>query len=199
MTTEKNGRKRKLFIAAVLSLLAGIAAGGAYAAFSDTGKVLGSTFSVGSADIKMLIDASKGTEATNLTDELSGPSFTNIGATWTKDYLLKFYNSSTSTITLTTNAKYSTANDPGELRQYIYVEPIAWDDANLNGIVDSGEAGQSYGKKTIVKWSTEGFSLGNIDINSVKPLILRFSTENLSETKQGKTAVFDFEFDGVGL
>lgn len=189
--------KRKYFAVGAFILLVIVLTSATYAAFSDKGKLSGSSFSVGSSDIKLLADISQGTESANLVDELPGPAFVNIGPTWQQNYLMKFYNKSTAPINLTTHAKYATADDPSDLRQYIYVEPKEWDDANNNGSVDTGEEGASLGKKTIVKWSTEGFDLGAIAMGTTKSLILKFTAETLSDTKQGKSGTFDFEFDAI--
>lgn len=183
---------KKLFLL-TLGVLLGISMSVGYAAFMDKGKILGSTFSVGSSDLKLLKDLTQGVVSTNLADEMQGPSFSNISANWKNDYYVKLYNNATTSLTLTTNAYYETANDPDDLRSIIFVEPIEWADDG-DGIFEEGEAGTSYGRKTIVKWKTEGFNLGQIDMGSTKSLILRFSTDAVSETKQGKSGSFDFEF-----
>ena len=177
----------------VISLIAGIT----YAAFSDKAKVLGSTFSVGSADLKFLESLSMGTDPSNYRDELPGPTFSNIGPGWTQDYLVKLISMATSKISVSTNAFYETANDPDELRSDINVEIIKWYDTNQNGLVDEGEEGPVIGKKTIIKWKTEGFTLGDLFYGQAMELILRFSAPTLSETKQGSSAMFDFEFNSI--
>ena len=60
-------------------------------------------------------------------------------------------------------------------------------------------ASETKGKKTIVKWKTEGLSLGQAATGEVKALVLRFSTDTLPDTKQGKSGVFDFVFSSAGL
>ncbi len=182
----------------VFGILLGVSMSVGYAAFMDKGKILGSTFSVGSSDLKLLKDLSLGVGGTNLTDEMQGPSFTNISANWTQDYLVKLYNNATGTLVLTTNAYYETVNDPDDLRSIIFVEPFVWND-NGNGVVDAGELGTSYGRKTVVKWKTEGFTLGQLEQGGIKGLVLRFSTDAVSETKQGKSGSFDFEFGAATL
>jgi hypothetical protein len=182
-----------------LSILVIGVAGITYASFSDKGKILGSTFTVGSADLKLLIDVSGGVGASNLADDLPGPSFTGIVPFWSSDHLVKVYNNGSSPINLTTNANYATANDPDELRQIIFVEPFDWNDVNGNGVVDSDEVTNSYGKKTIVKWKTEGFNLGVVESGDVKGLVLRYTTDSVPPSKQGSSGVFDFEFNSLGL
>lgn len=177
----------------VISLIAGIT----YAAFSDKAKVLGSSFSVGSANLMFLESLSMGTDPSNYKDELPGPTFTNIGPGWTQDYLLKLISMASSKISISTNAFYETANDPQELRSDIQVEIIKWYDTNQNGIVDSGEEGPVVGKKSIIKWKTEGFTLGDLYYGQVMELILRFSAPTISELKQGASSVFDFEFNSI--
>jgi len=196
----KNTKTKKYFRNILVTSLIIIATAGlTYAAFGDRGKVLGSKFSVGSADIKLLLDNAGGTSQENLMEGLPGPEFNNISPNWSESYNIKIFNSGTSPIILTTNADYTTANDPDDLRSVIFVEPFIWNDANGNGTVDTDETGESLGKKTIVKWKTEGYEIGELNSGEVKGLILRFSTDALSETKQGTTAVFDFIFDSIGL
>lgn len=191
--------KRGLLIFIPLALLVIATAGAAYAAFTDRGTVAGSSFSVGSGDIKLLENLTAGISEENLKDEMAGPSFENIGPNWEESYLLKIYNNATTDINLTSNANYETANDIEELRQLIYVEPFEWDDANQDGTADPDEIGNSLGRKTIVKWKTEGYDLGQIPQGTVKELILKFSTDEVSNTKQGAGAVFDFEFDAIQM
>lgn len=191
-------KKNKLFYLIgssliVISLIAGIT----YAAFSDKAKVIGSSFSVGSANLMFLESLSMGTDPSNYKDELPGPTFTNIGTGWTQDYLVKLISMASSKITISTNAFYETVNDPDDLRSDINVEIIKWYDTNQNGIVDEGEEGPVVGKKTIIKWKTEGFTLGDLYYGQVMELILRFSAPTISELKQGASAVFDFEFNSI--
>lgn len=177
----------------IISLIAGIT----YAAFSDKAKVLGSSFSVGSANLMFLESLSMGTNPSNYRDELQGPTFTNIGPGWTQDYLVKLISMASSKITVSTNAFYETVNDPESLRSDIEVEIIKWYDTNQNGVVDSGEEGPVVGKKNIIKWKSEGFTLGDLNYGQTMELILRFSAPTISESKQGASAVFDFEFNSI--
>jgi hypothetical protein len=194
----KINKGKWLAISTVVAVV-GIVAGISYAAFLDTGKVLGSSFSVGSVDIKILKDLSQGIETSNLEDEINGPVFTNIGQNWQQDYPIKLFNNGTFDLQIASHANYETANDPDDLRQYIYAEIIPWDDQNSNGTVEQEELESSLGKKSIIKWKTEGYDLGNIEMGQVKGLVVRFSTDSLSDTKQGKTGVYDFEFDAIEL
>ncbi len=66
--------KKKLTITLVL-ILALVFVGVAAAAFGDRSTILGSSFSVGSADIKLLEDLAGGTSSDNLVDKLNVPSF----------------------------------------------------------------------------------------------------------------------------
>lgn len=169
-----------------------------YAAFSGKSKILGTSVSVGSADIKLLKEVDSGVSADNLVAEMPGPVLSSIYPGWSFDYLVKVYNNSATSLSLTTNANYTTDNDPAELRQLIYVQPIPWQDANNNGHPDSDELGVPMDRKTIVKWKTEGFNLGTIDSGDVNGYVLRFSTDSIPDTKQGATAKFDFEFNSLG-
>jgi hypothetical protein len=175
--------------------------GVSYAAFTDKASILGTTFSVGSSDIKLFEDVSGGIDGANLVNEKAGPSFAGVSPNWVEDYLVKIYNNAATDVLLSSNANYETANDPDDLRQIIYVEPFSWDDVDGDGIVDDDElaSATSYGRKTIVKWKTEGFDLGNLASGEVKGFILRLSTDSVSDSKQGSSATYDFEFDSVGL
>lgn len=188
-------KKKILLIVIVISLA--ILAGVAYAAFADKAEVLGTSVTVGSADIKMLSNLGGGVTADNLVDSKTGPSFENIHSGWTQDYLVKLFNNGTSNLTLTSHSDYLTANDPEDLRSILYVEPFDWADSNSNGVVDSGELGLSHARKTVVKWKTEGFSLGALPTGAVNGYILRFSADNISDSKQGASGVFDFSFDAA--
>jgi hypothetical protein len=190
---------KKTLIFGVISGAVVFCLGIAYAAFQDKGKVLGSTFSVGSSDIKLLNDVSGTTDSSNLADEINGPNFSNITPNWKNDYLIKLVNKGTTTLSMASHAKYLTANDPQDLRNIIFVEPIVWNDLNNNGLADDGETGVSLGRKTIVKWNTEGFDFGLVNVNETKGFVLRFSTDAVSETKQGASGIFDFEIDAVGI
>lgn len=174
-------------------------AGATWAAFSDKGKVLGSTFSVGNSDIKLLKNIAGDASLQNLKDEIAGPNFANLTPNWTQDYLVKIYNNGSTPLQLASNSNYETANDPDDLRTYIYVEPIEWNDVNGDGIYDPGEEGLNYSAKSITKWKTEGYEMGIINIGEIKGYILRFSTTNLSDTKQGATGSFDFEINAVQI
>ncbi|RJR27474.1 hypothetical protein C4561_02145 [candidate division WWE3 bacterium] len=189
--------KKRIVTFASFALLTGLLVGVVLAAFADKGKILGSTFSVGSSDLKFLTNLSGGIDSGNLSDELQGPGFANISSNWTMDYTLKMLNNGTSQVQVTSNANYLTANDPDDLRNIIFVEPLEWNDSNGDGLVDTGEEGQSLGRKTLVKWKTEGYNIGALNQGEVKGLILRFSTDTVSDTKQGKSGVFDFEFDSI--
>lgn len=189
--------KRKIVgLLGVIALL-GAVAGGTYAAFADKGEVQGTVISVGSSDIKLFADVSGSAEETNLVESLNGPTFYNISQNWTGDYLLKIFNNASGPVDLSSVAYYETMNDPSDLRSVVNVELLEWNDADLDGVLDVGEEGLSYGTKTIVKWKTEGFPLMTLNSAEVKGLIVRFSTVNLSDTKQGASLLFDFEFDAV--
>ena len=193
-------KKRKTIITFFSILFLIVLAGIAVAAFGDKGEILGSSFTVGSADIKFLESLTGGTLAGNLVDQLNGSSFTGISPYWQQDYSVKIYNNAETPVQLTTNAYYETVNDPEDLRQIIFVEPWPWDDADNDGVVGDGElAAISLGRKTIIKWKTEGFDLGTLNAGEVKGLVLRFSTDTVSDTKQGASAIFDFEFDSIGI
>jgi len=188
-----------LYLLGAVLLAGGLVAGATYAAFKDRAKVLGSTFSVGSANIMFLNDLTMGTDPTNYIEELPGPSFTNVGPGWTKDYLVKIINMGTTKLGVTSHANYETTNDPKDLRSDINVELFSWNDIDADGELDVGEEGASKGKKTIIKWKTEGFNLGDFNPGQCIYLILRFSVDTISDTKQGASAVFDFEFDSIQL
>lgn len=189
-------KKRNILIV-VLSLL--MIGGVAYAAFSDKVEVLGTSVSVGSADIKILNDLAGGVDSGNLVDSKQGPSFDLISPGWTEDYLVKVFNNGTSELQLSTFADYETANDPEELRQIIFVEPFSWDDANGDGIAQPEEMGSSLGRNTIVKWKTHGYNLDSISSGGLRGYVLRFSTESIPDSKQGATATFSFEIDATEM
>src|SRR3989338_1471971 len=191
-------KKYSLTYFSIITLIV-LTTGVTLSAFTDQTSILGASFSVGGSEIKLLKDVAVGTDSENLADQIPGPVFTKISSNWTKDYTVKIYNGSDGNVMLTSNANYLTANDTAELRSIINVEPIEWNDANSNGVVDEAELGNSLGKKTIIKWKTEGFDLGVVSGGGVKGLVLRFSTYSVSSTKQGQSATYDFDFNSITL
>jgi predicted ribosomally synthesized peptide with SipW-like signal peptide len=193
--------KKALYIYGSLVLLLILTIGVTFAAFSDKANFGSSTFSVASADIKLLDVIGGGTVEENLVDEKPGPQFENVTAYWSEDYMVEIYNNATSDVALSSWAHYENVAevDPAELRQYIYVEILDWVDENMDGLVQEEELGTSYGRKTIVKWNTQGFDLGILPQGTVRSFVLRFSTDNLSDSKQGASLLYDFEFNAEGL
>lgn len=198
---RKEFLNKKFYLYGSLIFLLLLTIGVTFATFSDTADFSSSTFSVASSDIKLLNVIGGGTDSTNLVDEKAGPQFEDIIPYWSKDYLVQIYNNSNSDVALSSWADYENVatNDPAELRQYIFVEMYDWDDLDGNGDIQQEEIGASYGRKTILKWKTEGFDLGVIPSDQIRGIILRFSTDNLSDSKQGATLLYDFKFDALGL
>lgn len=191
--------KNKLFVYFGIAVFLIGAVGIAYAAFSDRGDVQGTTISVGSADLKILDDLGGNVDPSNLLDEKGGPSYQNIGSDWSIEYPIQLFNNGTGQISLFSTADYETANDPQDLREEVEVEIFAWDDLNSDGNQTPDEIGTSFGKKTIVKWKTEGFDLGNMDTGEVRGFIIEFSTTELPDSYQGASLMFDFGFDSASL
>ncbi|KKU32198.1 MAG: hypothetical protein UX44_C0001G0043 [candidate division WWE3 bacterium GW2011_GWA1_46_21] len=71
--------KKFAYVYGLLMLVVITTVGVTYAAFTDKASVLGATFSAGSADIKLLLDITKGVETSNLAEDLQGPTFSGIG------------------------------------------------------------------------------------------------------------------------
>ena len=192
--------KKSFYIYGSLVLLVLLTLGVTFATFTDKANFLGTTFSVASSDIKLLDVINGGLDPSNLVDSKAGPSFSNITSSWHEDYIVQIYNNATGPLNLTSKAVYATANDPDELRQIIFVEIYDWIDANNDGVPQLTEfEDNSYGRKTIIKWNTTGYDLGTLLQGEVRSLVLRFSTDNVSSTKQGKGMLFDFSFDALGM
>lgn len=192
--------KKTIFLGGLLALACTATFGVTYAAFSDKGKYGGSTFNVASADLKLLSDLTQGTVPTNLVDEKPGPVFNNIVPSWISDYPIKLYNNATTPLNVFSTANYDTIKDPAEVRQAIYCEILEWNDTDADGVVDSGEEGASKGMKQLLKWKTEGLDLGQIAMGEAKGYILRFTTlSSFSSALQGKSGIFDFEFNATGI
>jgi len=194
-----NKKRKLLYIYGSLIILVSLIVGVTFAVFTDKSSVLGATFTTGSVNLKFLSDLANETDTATYVDELTGPNFSGIGTTWQKDYPLKLINNGSSKIAVTTHSNYQTVNDPKDLRSDILVEIINWNDADKDGQLDSGEEGVSIGQKSITKWKTEGFNLGEYDSGQLIPIILRFTAPTLSDTQQGATGIFDFEFSSVQI
>ena len=188
--------KIKLKLKRLISfLLAGVLVGGAaYAAISNKIFMKGTSFTTATVELKFLKNLSQGTGIENLTSELTGITFDGILNGWQQDYLVKVTNISTKNMNVWSYANYQTDQDPASLRYSLYVELFLWNDLNNDGVFDSGEEGASLGKKTFVKWKTEGFDLGVFESNKVYGYILRFSSMDITDAKQGTSGIFDFEF-----
>lgn len=174
-------------------------AGVSYAAYVNSSKVAGATFSIGTSELKLLKSLGSGTKDSNLTDGLKGPEYKGVNSGWKQTYLVKVFNSSSVPLELNSTSSYQTINDANNLRSVIFVEPFEWDDKNNDGKLDKEELGKSYGKKSVLKWKTEGIDLDKIASGQVKGLVLEFSVEELTSSKQGATGIFDFEFSGVSI
>jgi len=190
---------KTFFAVGALIMMSGLAFGVAYASFTDQAKFTGSRFSVGSADLKLLNNLTFGTDGSNLVDSKPAPSYDGISPGWTADYLIKVYNNGSQDLELSSNMDYATANDPGAVREVLYMEPFDWNDANGDGLVTDGEQGTSYGKKAFTSWKSTGFDFGRLASGQTKALIMRFSTGSITNSKMGQTGVFDFMFDGTGI
>jgi hypothetical protein len=188
--------KIKLKLRRLISyLLAGVLVGGvAYAAISNKIFMKGTSFSTSTVQLKFLKNLSQDLSTANLTSELIGISFEGILNGWQQDYPVKITNTSTKNMNVWTYANYQTDQDPASLRYSLYVELLPWNDLNNDGVVDSGEEGASLGKKSFVKWKTEGFDLGSLEGNKAYGYILRFSSLDITDAKQGASGIFDFEF-----
>ena len=188
--------KIKLKLRRLISyLLAGVLVGGvAYAAISNKIFMKGTTFTTAAVELKFLKNLSQGITVDNLTSELTGISFDGILNGWQQDYPIKITNTSTKSMNVWSYSNYQTDQDPASLRYSLYVELIPWNDLNNDGVFDSGEDGASLGKKSFVKWKTEGFDLGSFESNKAYGYILRFSSADLTDAKQGASGLFDFEF-----
>ncbi len=176
-------------------LLAGVLVSGvAFAALSNKVLMKGVAFKTSTVELKFLKNVALSDSAENLTTEISGVSFDNIINGWSSDYLVKLRNSSASTLAVKSFANYTTSEDPASLRYSLYVELFPWNDFNQNGLVDEGELGNSLGVKNFVKWKTEGFDLGSFESNKTYGYLLRFTADGITDSKQGQSGNFDFEF-----
>lgn len=191
-------RKSAIALGSLLVMAVGLM-GVAYASFTDQSKFMGSRFSIGSADLKLLNDLAGGTGASNLVDTKPVPSYDNISPGWSSNYLIKVYNNGTQPVTLSSKMDYLTSNDLMDIRELLYMEPYAWDDANNDGLADEVEQGISYGRKLFTAWKSTGFNFGELGAGDTKALIMRFSADNIANVKMGAVGTFDFMFDSVGL
>lgn len=154
----------------------------------------GISFKTSNVELKFLKDISLGSLPENLTSEISGVTFEGILNGWSTDYLVKINNTSANQLQIKSFANYSTSEDPASLRYSLFVEILPWYDSNSNGYVDEGELGTSLGIKNFVKWKTEGFDLGNFESGKTYGYLLRFTADGITDSKQGQSGNFDFEF-----
>ncbi|OGC52287.1 hypothetical protein A2982_00410 [candidate division WWE3 bacterium RIFCSPLOWO2_01_FULL_39_13] len=174
------------------------------AVFEESVRVAGTSFTVGTSAedntagntaLKFLLNVSGSTESSNLTDTVAGPVLDNIDSIWSDVILLKLYNKGTTPLNVVSKAEY--INDPNTLRDDIFVKAVAWNDANNNGVLDSGEEGVSYGYDTILRWRNDTFPVGLLGSGEVKGVALKFDGTGVTDSNIGQSAVYDFVFTGV--
>lgn len=165
------------------------------AAFTAKATVKNSTFSTGNAALRFMKDLAGSPTGENLTDELTGPTFSNILPNWTGDFPLKLVNAGS--VNLVASALGVYVSDTSDLRNQIYVQAFAWTDDG-DGIAQPGEIGAAYAAPmTLEQWRSNAITFGQINVSGVMPMVLRFSTGDLSDAYQGQTTVFDFQFNGT--
>lgn len=177
------------------------------AVFEESVKVAGTSFSVGAPPgdvevpidtntaLKMMGDLSGQPVSGNLFDSVSGMEFGYIHSEWTDEMAIKIHNQGDINLDLISKADY--VNDPRPLRDRIYVEVLAWNDTNGNGLVDVGEVGASYGRDTILRWRNDTFPLGEIQPDETRGFVLKFDGSGITPAVEGATAVYDFVFTGI--
>jgi hypothetical protein len=176
-------------------LLAGVLVSGvAYAALANKIMMKGASFTTSTVQLKFLKNLAGGINSDNLSSQIDGVVFNNILDGWQQDFLVKIVNNSSQSLQVKSYANYLTEQDPASLRYSLFVELFPWNDINNNGVFDSGEEGVSLGKKSFVKWKTEGFDLGAFESNKTYGYVLRFTSDGITDSKQGANGVFDFEF-----
>lgn len=192
--------KKVLSIYTSLIFLFVLTVGVTFAAFTDSARILGTSFGVGSGDIKLIDNLTGPIQESNAVDEKQGPVFTSVGSDWEEDYLVMVFNNATSDVVLTFVADYETVNDPENLRDEIHLEIFDWDDMNLDGMFTEDELGVSWGRKSILRWKNDDpMDMGQLVQGDVSRYVFRFDTDSLSESKQGASALFDFEFSSITL
>ncbi len=200
---------KKFFLSGLLVLLSCVSLFGVTSAvFEESASVAGVSFTIGEESsepggggttgntaLKILKNTAVSAEESNLADTINGPSFTNVNSTWVQTLPVKIYNKGGTVLDIVGTANY--VNDPDTLRDDLYIEILAWNDANNNGTVEEGETGESYGHDTILRFKNDTFDLGELNGSSTRGYILKFDGSGLSEANIGKTAVYDFVFTGV--
>jgi len=180
------------------------------AAFEETVTVAGSSFTIGTSSgggggggggtgtntaLKFFVDLEGSAVDSNMSDTINGPVFDNIDSQWTDQMLVKMHNKGANAMNLISKANY--VSDPDTLRDDIFVEVLAWNDANNNGVLDAGEEGQSYGHDSILRWRNDTFPLGQIAAAETRGFVLRFDGSGVTDANFGMEAVYDFVFTGV--
>lgn len=154
------------------------------------------TTPTGNTSLKMLIDLSGSTADSNLSDNINGPEFTNIGPDWLYELPVKVYNKGSGNLSLVASASY--VNDPDVLRDDIFVKITEWNDQNNNGVVEQGEEGQILGYDTVLRLRNDTYNLGQIDPSQTRGYIFEFDGTGVSEANAGMSAVYDFLITGTG-
>lgn len=183
----------------------------ASAVLQESVKVAGTSFSVGTGtgtggggggtttgntSLKILTNLTGGTNTSNLSDSVAGPTFTNVGPDWMDNFPVKVYNKGTVPLNLVALADY--INDPDVLRDDIYVKIVEWNDSDNDGLVDTGEEGQTYGYDTILRLRNDTFGLGTINPSQQRGFVMKFDGTGVSEANANMNAIYDFVVTGTG-
>ena len=200
---------RKIFLSGLLLVMSCASLFGiTSAAFEEKVSVAGASFTIGESSgtpggeetgtntaLKIFVNNANSSQGSNLADMVTGPVFENVTPEWVQSVPIKLYNKGTTILEVVGSATY--ISDPDTLRDDLFIEILAWNDANNNGLAEETEIGESFGHDTILRFKNDTFSLGELSGESVKGYVLRFDGTGLSDVNIGKTAVYDFVFTGV--
>ena len=73
---------------------------------------------------------------------------------------------------------------------------FSWKDTNINGVLDDGEIGETFGTKTLKQWQTSSYNLGVFNTQTTKFLVLKFSVGDITDQLQKANVIYNFVFNG---
>ncbi len=168
------------------------------AAFTATATLSGINFSTGHAALKLFgnLGYTNAGNNGNLTTTLQASSFDNIGPYWSRNHLLKYFN--TGSVNLQTQLRAVITSDPSGLQDQVQVEVWLWSDVNQNGQADGPDTLTLISPaQTLKSLSLTPVALGQLNTGTPRGLKLVFKTADLPSSFQNQQSQFNFVIEGT--
>lgn len=188
--------KKSLRNITLVCLMLLLVTGVAYSVFSTQGRIAGTQFTTGHADLALLRDLSQGPSSSNLTKALPGSFFEGLMHNSQRQLALKLTNIGTLGLETILEAQSFDIPTTPDLRNAIRVTLFRWFDDG-DGVVDESELSSGLETKTLTQWLSMPFVLGSLAPTTVMGYVLQFTVSDLDNTYQGLSTTVDFIFNAA--